>query len=160
MKEKVLYFRQHWWPADEYSLLFYTITFFYTLALFAIEIADTVCGDFKTPDLLIQVYFSLIPIYILVKEAERRLERRWKKRSGEKLVALWAFTFLVVIVLECATRGRVETPASLAYITVYVLGMFYGSRAIKKHYEQKKKKTAGRALKNKPPKFKNARITA
>lgn len=160
MKEKVLYFMNHWRPVDEYSLLFYTITFFYTLALFAMEIADTVYGNFKTPDLLIQVYFSLIPIYILIKETERRLERRWKKRSGEKLVALWAFTFLTVIVLECVTRGKIETPISLAYITVYVLGMFYGSRAIKKHYEQKKKKATGRTLKNKPPKFNNAKITA
>ena len=160
MKEKVLYFKQHWWPADEYSLLLYVITFFYTLAVWAIQILDAAFRDFATPYLLLQVYFSLIPIYIVIREAERRLERALKKRSGEKLVALWAFTFLIVVVLECVAKGEIETPASLAYITVYVLGMFYGSRAIKKHYEQKKKKAAGRNSRNKSPNFKKTKITA
>jgi|GEM_PF-6354136 len=160
MKEKVLYFTQHWWPADEYSLLLFTITFFYTLAVWAIQILDTAFRDFTTPNLLLQVYFSLIPIYIVIREAERRLERTLKKRSGEKLVALWAFTFLIVVVLECVTKGKVETPTSLAYITVYVLGMFYGSRAIKEHYEKKKKKRTGQLSKNRSTHFKKTKITA
>lgn len=108
----------------------------YTLTYLGLMIADFVLRDkFDMPSGMMPMYVALVGAYSAEKEIKRWVGKQEPAKRGSLYVYCWLIFFLAAFVVSCINSSFV-LPKDLTAVALQVLGIFFGSKASKKIYEE------------------------
>ena len=130
-------------PFNEISILF-PLLVLYTVSYLGLIAAEFVLrGAFVVPAGMMPVYIALVGAYAADKEIRRWAVGDQPSRKGALFVYLWMIFFLAAFLLH-SFRVDFTMPGELSKVVLQVLGIFFGSRASKYIYANRRAGDGGR----------------
>ncbi|MFH1477204.1 MAG: DeoR family transcriptional regulator [Verrucomicrobiota bacterium] len=124
-------------PFNEVSVLFPLLTL-YTVGYLGLMAAEFVLrGAFVVPAGMMPVYIALVGAYAADKEIRRWAVGDQPSRKGALFVYPWMIFFLAAFLLH-SFRVDFTMPEELGKVVLQVLGIFFGSRASKYIYANRR----------------------
>jgi predicted transcriptional regulator len=121
-------------------LVIYTCAY---LALMGYDFAAK--SEFEMPAELMAVYIALVLAYAADKEIRRWTGKEAPPRKGTLFVYFWMIFYLVVFIINCL-KPDYALPKDLTYVTLQVLGIFFGSKISKSIFQSKAQKLVDAVL--------------
>lgn len=126
-------------------LVVYTLAY---LALMGLDFAAK--SEFDMPAGLMAVYFTLLLAYAADKEIRRWAGKETPPRKGILFVYLWLTFYLVVFIIH-SLKSDYPLPNDLTYVTLQVLGIFFGSKISKSIFQSRAQKLVDAVLEKVAP---------
>lgn len=124
-------------PFNEISILFPLLAL-YTVSYLGLMAAEFILrGAFVVPAGMMPVYIALVGAYAADKEIRRWAVGDQPSRKGALFVYLWMIFFLAAFLLH-SFRVDFTLPGELSKVVLQVLGIFFGSRASKYIYANRR----------------------
>ncbi|MCX6993762.1 MAG: MarR family transcriptional regulator [Kiritimatiellaeota bacterium] len=124
-------------PFNEISILFPLLAL-YTVSYLGLMAAEFVLrGAFVVPAGMMPVYIALVGAYAADKEIRRWAVGDQPSRKGALFVYLWMLFFLAAFLLH-SFQVDFTMPGELSKVVLQVLGIFFGSRASKYIYANRR----------------------
>ncbi|MDD3089522.1 MAG: winged helix-turn-helix transcriptional regulator, partial [Candidatus Omnitrophica bacterium] len=124
-------------PFNEISILFPLLTL-YTVGYMGLMAAEFFLrGALKMPSGLMPIYIALLGAYAADKEIRRWTGSAEPQRKGSLFVYLWALLYLAAFTFR-TFRPEFMLPAEFGPVVLQVVGIFFGSRASKYIYANRR----------------------
>ncbi|MBX7149831.1 hypothetical protein K1X76_12240 [bacterium] len=108
----------------------------YTITYIGLMLVDFILKEkFDMPGGMMPVYIALVGAYSAEKEIKRWVGKEDPPKRGSIYVYFWLVFFLIAFVMSSIDKAFV-LPKDLTAVALQVLGIFFGSKASKKIYEE------------------------
>ena len=84
-------------------------------------------GVLKLPTSAPFLYFTILSTWVIKKEINRWLKKKWIKKKGELYVACWLIMTWLMILISTITKGKYELPSKLIETVLYVVMIYLGT---------------------------------
>lgn len=135
MKGVIAMKKTTWACTNDWLCLLTVIITIVQMGIFVTEFLKP--GILKIPKETPFLYFIILAFWVIKKEIERWLKKKWVKRKGEIYVMAWLALGWIMVLISSFFKGKYQIPAKLMETILYVVFIYIGSCFSKyKKYKQ------------------------